>query len=778
MRRNLKFINRRFCNVTLLVSLSIMLAFLLTSCSNTKYLKEGEILYTGSNVSVASGKSVKGRKSIVNNSEDLLKPKPNKKFLGMRLKLWFYNVAGNPSGKGFRSFVKYKLGQKPVLLSDVYPEKIRNEIDATLFNNGYFGSYSNFNLENKGKTVKVNYQLFLSEPYIIDSVKFAGGNHIILKTIGETLVESLLHKDDIYSLENIQKEKIRIDKFLKTKGFFYFNPDYLVYEADTTGGNRKVNLFLKIKDITPYEALLVYRINDVYINTAYTVGDDSVHFELDTIAGLPYHYYSVNDDFRKKAIVRSVFLQKNRIYSRKDHNATLGQLMGMGTFKFVNVRFQDIDSLNVGFLSANINLTPLPRRSAQLDLELKTKSNSYIGPGFKISYRNRNTFKGAELMVANLHTSLEAQIGKYAGGFNSFEVGPGLDIYFPRFITPFRLKNPSGYYLPKTKITSGYDYLKRSGYFNLSSISFSYGYKWKETLLKDHELNPIVLNYLSITHKSQEFEQLLQNNLLLQKSFEEQFIAGMNYMYSYNEQLLPNEKNQVYFQGKLELSGNSLSLIHRLFKSEKANPGEPNKFAGQVYAQFARIEVELRNYYNINDDSKLVARLLTGVGLAYGNSSTLPYISQFFSGGASSIRAFRVRSLGPGTFNNESVQSTFYDQGGDMKIEGNVEYRYKIVGMFRGAFFADAGNIWLLKENISIPGGTISNKFLNELAVGGGLGLRLDANFFVLRLDLAIPFKKPWLEENNRWVFDKIKFGSGGWRRDNLLLNIAIGYPF
>ncbi len=338
------------------------------------------------------------------------------------------------------------------------------------------------------------------------------------------------------------------------------------------------------------------------------------------------------------------------------------------------------------------------------------------------------------------------------------------------------MRGPGGYYVPKTKITAGFDYLDRTNYFNLISLTFSYGYKWKETQLKEHELNPIVLNYVSITNKSAQFEQLLQNNLLLQKSFEEQFIAGMNYIYSYNEQLLPNKTNQFYLQGKMELSGNTISMFNRLFNSEKANPDEPYTLAGEVYAQFARFELDLRDYYNFSETSKLVGRIYGGLGIPYGNSETLPFISQFFSGGSSSVRAFRVRSLGPGTFRNEDIQTSFYDQGGDIKLEANLEYRYRIVGMFRGAFFIDAGNIWLLKDNPAIPGGKFTNKFLSELGIGGGVGLRLDANFFVLRLDLATPFNKPWLATGSNG--NDVNLGNKNWRQDNLLLNIAIGYPF
>jgi outer membrane protein insertion porin family len=760
--------------LSLLMALFIVSSF--SSCSNTKYLKDGEVLYTGATVKVETGKRVRGKRDIVRKNSNI-KPPPNKKFLGLRVGLWLYNVAGHPTKKrGFRNFVKNKLGEPPVLFTEVYPDKTRDQMNATLFNNGYFRSYSNFELHTKNKKTSVTYKLFLTDPYVIDSILFTEQDYLIFSSIAESLKSTGLRKNQIYNLDNIRIEKERIDAFLKTRGFFYFRPDYLMFEADTTGGDRKVNLKLTVKEDTPYEALLVYRINDVFVNTAYSVGEDSVAFVKDTIAGDPYYYYSINNNFRKRAVVRSVFFKKGEIYSRKDHNATLGQLMGMGTFKFVNVRFSEEDSLNFGFLNTHINLTPMPRRSAQLELELTSKSNSYLGPGIRTSYRNRNSFRGAELFVFTLHTSFETQYAKNTTGFNSYEFGPGIELLFPRFLVPYNIKNPTGYFVPKTKITAGYNYLRRTGFFNLTSLTFTYGYKWKESITKDHELNPVVVNYVRVSNKSTEFQQLLDSNLLLQKSFEEQFIAGMNYYYSYNELLIPNKLNQFYFQGKVETSGNTLSLINRFSQRKKADPDKPYELAGEVYAQYARFETDFRNYYNLSKTSQIVARLYGGIGIPYGNSSTLPYISQFFSGGSSSLRAFRVRSVGPGRFHNDDASTSFYDQGGDIKLEANIEYRFQISGMFRGALFTDAGNIWLLKENPATPGGKFSNDFLNEIAVGGGFGLRLDANFFVLRLDLAFPFRKPWLEKEV--VINDTELTNTSWIRDNVILNIAIGYPF
>jgi outer membrane protein insertion porin family len=204
---------------------------------------------------------------------------------------------------------------------------------------------------------------------------------------------------------------------------------------------------------------------------------------------------------------------------------------------------------------------------------------------------------------------------------------------------------------------------------------------------------------------------------------------------------------------------------------------------GSPYSQFVRGEVDFRHYLQISEKSQFVSRINMGVGYAFGNSVTMPYIRQFAVGGSTSLRAFPARSIGPGTYNvrqsNSENRTLFIDQRGDVKLEGNAELRYPISNTIKTAIFMDAGNIWLIREDDQRPGGQFDKKkFVNELAVGTGAGLRLDFNFFVLRFDLAFPVRKPWLSEGNRWVFDQIDLGDRNWRRENLILNIAIGYPF
>jgi len=312
----------------------------------------------------------------------------------------------------------------------------------------------------------------------------------------------------------------------------------------------------------------------------------------------------------------------------------------------------------------------------------------------------------------------------------------------------------------------------------MNTFQFIYGFKWKQSSRVEQEFNPINISYTTIGNQSPTFIALLNANPFLKKSYEEQFIAGGNYSFTYNEQMLSLKKIQYYFHFTAETAGNAFSLIN-LIGGSKISSNDPSKVVGSVYSQYAKLSVEGRTYFNFSDKSKIALRLFTGFADPYGNSSTLPYSVQFFSGGPNSIRAFQINSLGPGTYHQNTNTNEFLQLGGDIKLEMNAEYRFGIYRFLKGALFVDAGNVWLQRsnpENIGTP--FLISTFMNEMAVGAGAGLRLDVSFFILRFDLAMPLRKPWLPDNQRWVINQINFGNPSWRTQNLMLNIAIGYPF
>lgn len=294
----------------------------------------------------------------------------------------------------------------------------------------------------------------------------------------------------------------------------------------------------------------------------------------------------------------------------------------------------------------------------------------------------------------------------------------------------------------------------------------------------EHELNPVNVAYTSLGNQSEAFLALLASNPFLKKSYEEQFIAGCNYSFTYNEQVVKMKKMQFFFQGTAETAGNIFSLA-KITGGEKPYNENPSRVFGSIYTQYIKFSVDLRAYYNINDKDKFAMRTFAGFGRPYGNSSVLPYTRQFFSGGPNSLRAFQINSVGPGTTFQNNENRGFLNLGGEIKVELNAEYRLNIYRFLNGALFIDAGNVWLQKSNPANTGSPfIFSTFINEMAAGTGIGLRIDVSFFILRLDVATPLRKPWLEKNQRWVVNRINFASPSWRKDNLIFNIALGYPF
>ncbi|MEI6348708.1 MAG: BamA/TamA family outer membrane protein [Bacteroidota bacterium] len=761
-------------------SLLLIVCFLLAACSGTKHLPLGEKLYTGAEIELVSNSKIdrKQKQRIKSTAKKALRPTPNKTFLGMRPKLWRYMAAGeNPKSK-FKKWLK-KTGEAPVLISSINPITTSLIIDAKLFNIGIFKSYTEFTIVEKKQTAKVVYISHIHEPFKVNELQYSIFDDSLKQTIVADKNNSLIKSGEEYNLDLLKNEAIRIDGLLKDKGYFYFNPDYLIFKADTSNIHHTITLKLALKDSVPKNALTIYRINKVFIDQEFSLTNrtskttkDTVLFQNNTFLG-----NELKMKIRPEVILRSVYLKKDEVYARTNHNITLNRLMSMGNFKFVSMKFTESDTSAGGYLDVTILMTPMPKRTFRAEIDLVSKSNNYTGPRMNFSFLNRNAFSGAEFLNLNMAGSYEAQFSGNNKNLYSYSFSPQVELTFPQFLAPFKIKSNS-MYIPKTRFLLSYNFIKKVNYFDMRTLQFTYGFKWKKDIRKAHELNPINISYTSLANKSAEFSELLELNPFLKKSYEEQFVAGGSYSFTYNDQVVPGKKIQYFFQFMTEVAGNAFSLT-KLIAGEKASSENPLKVVGSIYSQFARVSLDGRCYYNFKSKNKFAFKIYAGVANAYGNSSTLPYSKQFFSGGPNSIRAFHINSVGPGKSPQSTNNIGFLQLGGDIKLEANAEYRFNIYRYFKGALFADAGNIWLLKSNpINTAGPFSFSTFYQEIAVGAGIGLRVDVSFFILRFDLAMPLRKPWLEENHRWVIKQIDVGNPSWRADNLIFNVAIGYPF
>ncbi|WP_147677817.1 translocation and assembly module lipoprotein TamL [Algibacter pacificus] len=753
----------------------LFLIALFYGCSGTRHIPEGDLLYIGHTIKVEKGnESKKTRKKIASNLDDLIRPIPNKSFLGMRPSLFFYNIFNNvKKDKGFKHWVKYKLGRAPVLMSKVDLEYNRQVIQNYVENNGFFNAGSKADSLRKGKKAEAEYNVKLNNQYKIKAVVFPKDTSVLAKEINKLKENSFLKIGKPYNLDLIKKERNRIDSKLKERGFYYFNEDYILTQVDSTVAKHEVNLLLKIKKETPQKAKKQYKINDVFVYPSFNLKKDTIaNRKADT---LNYQDLTIIDNktvFKPFIFKKTLLFNKGDLYNRTTHNLSLNRLITLGTFKFVKNEFKVTNSTNQQ-LDAYYYLTPSQKKSIQIETLAKTNSANYSGGELNINWSNRNTFKGAELLKISAFSGLEVQVSGQNKGFNVYRFGGNANLIWPRFISPFRMSSGSAF-VPNTTASLGYEHQKRTKLYALQTFNGLFGYTWKENERKEHNLNVLNMAYTSSSNISSLYKSQITESPSLQKIIDKQFILGSTYAYTYSNTMLKNRKTNTYFKGSLDLSGNLSSLI--LGANDSDNP---KSILGVPFSQYAKVEAEFRYYYNFDKETTLANRIIVGAGMPYGNSKDLPFIKQFFIGGTSSIRAFQARSIGPGSYNGTATSSAFLpDQSGDLKLELNTELRTKLYHFVKGAVFVDAGNIWLINKNNEKSRAQFSGDFLKELAVGTGIGLRFDFNFLILRTDLAFPIRKPYLPEGNRWVIDGINFGDSTWRNENLIFNLAIGYPF
>ena len=751
----------------------------LAACSNTRYLPKGEKLYIGADIKIEGDSLIKNEKKALRTElKGLIRPKPNSVFLGLRPKLLAYNIAGTPKkAKGLRHWLKYKIGEPPVLASNVGLQNNRLIIQNRLENRGFFHALVKGDTTSNKRKVKANYRAVPGPQFLINSVTFITDSSLLEKAVTATAAKTLLKPGEPFNLDVIKGERDRIDQTIKDQGFYYFGPDNLLVKVDSTVGNHKVNLFVMVKPETPRLARISFSIGDIYIfpnfSLAQTFADTS---KSNVVFTEGFYINDKENTFKPSVYSRSIFFRSGDVYNRKNQILSVSRLTSLGTFKFVKNRFERNESAKKPTLDAFYYLTPLPRKSLRGEVLGTTKSNNLTGSELSLSWKNRNTFGGAEQLQIRGYGSFEVQISGTQHGYNTYRLGTENTLSIPRFMVPFFGFNTSNAFVPRTKFMLGYEILTKRGLYTLNSFRASAGYNWKENIRKEHELNPISINFVKPTNVSQLYSDSVANNITLAKTIEKQFIIGSTYSFTYTDQLEAARRNNIYFKGNIDIAGNIPGLI----QGANYKTGDTAILFGAKYSQYIKADVDLRYYLKTGRESKIASRIILGFGYPYGNSSELPFIKQFFTGGSNSIRAFRARSVGPGTYRQENANFDNFlpDQSGDIKLEFNTEYRLKLFSIVNGALFVDAGNTWLYNNNPSKPGAQFSKDFLNELAVGTGFGLRFDLSFLVLRTDLAFPIRKPWLTVGNRWVIDQVDFSAAQWRRENLVFNLAIGYPF
>ena len=752
------------------ISVLLVVLFLIQSCAVKKFIPEGEFLFTGAEVKIKADSLVKNPQDLKPVLEATLTPKPNSKFLGMRPGLHYYYKVQKEKPGFINKWLYKQFGEKPVYQSNVKPYEVEDVLVNKLENNGFFYSRatSEFTEDEDNKEATITYTVTVPTSYKIENYKVDSIASPLYEELKNSVENSNFKTGTRFDLESMKLERQRLDVILKKKGYYNFNPDFLIFEADSNQyDNKRIDLFLKLKKDVPDKAIIPYRLGKVNIYPNYELPKDSKIYDSERFNEKSY----IQDPkfFRTDRLDPFITLAEGQLYNPETSKNTARRLSTIGAYKFVNIQYKETDSVatdGFGILDANIYLSPLNKRAIRAELQAVTKSNNFAGPALVLTYSNRNLFEGGETLNISTKVGYETQIASgNQSGLSSLELGLKGEVIFPRVLFPIKISsNYFKYSIPKTKTSLGFDYLNRSQLYTLLSANASFGYVWDANRYVTHTLNPISVNYTRLSNTTEEFEQILTDNPFLKRSFDQQFISGLTYSFTYNELIDTNKKHQFYANATFDIAGNSIGLL-----GQEGEPGQPKQFLGLEYAQYAKADLDLRYHYNFGKDQKIATRLFAGYGLAYGNSDVIPFTKQYYSGGPYSVRAFKIRSLGPGTYNElGSDDGTFFDQTGNIKLEANIEYRFPIFGYFKGAVFADAGNIWNSEENPTLEGGKFSSNFLSELGMGAGLGLRVDVQGFVIRFDLAAPFHDPDLPEGERFDF----------KVDEPILNFAIGYPF
>ncbi|TVR73420.1 MAG: hypothetical protein EA408_04770 [Marinilabiliales bacterium] len=816
--------------------------FAVASCTGTRHLGDDQSLYSGSRIYIEPGEQAENLNEMERELESVLSPRPNSSILFMRPRLWVYHITGTTRERGIGNWIKTRIGRPPVLIEDVNPERTTRLMQNRLFNMGHFDTDVTYSLAEKKKQTRINYHVNISAPYRIGRIILPGTATEAGQAVVRAMENTELRSGDIYSLARLKSERSRIERQLKEEGFFYFNADHIIFRADSTAGNREVDLHLAVKTDVPSYALRSYRIGNIMImqeGIAPTAGvsqgsrsgtgnasQGSSGLDGSATAG---NRFTVIENgvsaaleelpVSERVLLNSLFLEQGQVYNSSDHLLTISHLMGLGVFKFVNIRFErrpsgnalqppppasagDLESENqsasnpengVGvnrhpsnsgnggnenLLDVRIILTPMEKKNISAELSGVSKSNNFAGPGFTASFSNRNLLGGAENFSIGLDGAFETLIGQK--GVNSIEAGLTSEIGIPGLLIPFRHSAVSHGYMPRTRMSLAFSYLDRTDAFSLSSFKSQFGYHWNPAQHVQHRFNPFVFNVFGLGRISDEYRQIFSDEALLRRGMFEQFLLGSEYSFFYNTLVTGDDRNLWYFNINADMSGNMAWLAGRYggFAGEGA-AGEYT-FFNQGFAQYFKTDIDVRHYIGTKNGNRIAARLIAGAGIPYGNSSSLPYTKVFTIGGSNSIRAFHPRSVGPGSYSppDTLVSTLNIYQSGELKFEMNLEYRIDLGNIFKAALFADAGNIWNIREKENAPGGAfIPSQFLRQIALGTGAGIRLDFTFFLLRLDVAFPLAIPG-QNDHAGYFRRPDPLDPQWRRDNIILNLAIGYPF
>jgi hypothetical protein len=810
--------------------ISFLLIIITFSCNTVKYVSDDAFLLKNNKIQIIDKEGGVFASEFLRNGNynEVIKQQPNRKILSkFRLHLWLYNLSNEDRIQKsivkedqkiveINEKIKYKnklklakdssaslkpykvrsltfgerireAGEPPVIISNQLRNKSSNQINVFLINNGFFENKVSDSLNIiDDRQAEVVYSIHTGKPSFLRNINFKFNDSVVGLYLDSIKSNSFLQKGGLFSTDNMDLERDRITTFLKNNGFFFFNKEFIYFSVDTIGLDHEIDVEMGIQnykhksissDIVverPHKQFLINNIN-VNINS-----DDKYvkDFISDTLKSNTINVINNQPIKYQKMILRNaISLKRNTYYNKKLAEDSYKRLSTLGLFSSVGITFDTIS--NTSLIDATVDLVSAKTQNITLSVD-GTNNEGQFGIEGSMNYLHANLFHGGERFKLSLKGGLESQLlvtnNDESSLFNTIEFGPQLHVLIPKYFLINKNKKLKKHVNGRTEITAAVNFQKRPD-FTRWNQELSFGWLFHEKKSKTWHINPIALSAINID-KTPEFSLQIDtlNDKLIAASFQDHIIAGGVYSYEFNSQKKSNFKNEFYFKSTFECGGGMLYQLHRLMNKPLNALNNSYDILGIRYAHFQKLFLDMRYYMPISAKSKLVYRLAGGMGVPRANlREALPFEKSFYSGGANGMRAWKARSLGPGSY-YDSLQR--FDKIGDIQIEGNLELRFPLSAWVEGALFVDMGNVWLLREDsIRSQGQFTKENFLNQIAVGSGLGLRLNLDFFIIRVDVAMPIKNPAVSiENNRWVFGKSN--DDRQKYYPVQFNLGIGYPF
>lgn len=764
---------RRYKWITLLSA-----AVVLASCSTTKLVPDDDRLFIGlTKIEYTNYEKNDHFLSTQEEIEAALATAPNGALFGSSYYrtpfpygLWIWN-AYSSSTSGFGKWMTKSFGKQPVLMSNVNPALRAGVAKELLRQHGYFRANVDYSVveQKNPKKAKIGYTANLGHLFTIDSLQYLNFPPDADSLIHANEGAALLHNGDPFDLSTLESERTRISNLLRNNGYYYYQSTYASYLADTLQTPGVALLHLQFADSVPDRVTRKWYMRNVKLRIKKDIMEqptDSVTFRDLTVC-----FTGKRPKIRPRVLLGNMEIRPRKLYSYDDYTTSANNLASTGMFSSIDFTFTPTDTTaTCNTLDLTLNCVLDKPYDFYIETNVVGKTTGKVGPEVVLGMTKRNTFRGGETLDINLFGSYEWQTGHNSDGtssdMNSYEYGASASLEFPRLLTPFKIRR-RWYKQPSTELKVSFEVINRSDYFKRNVASAEITYKFQRTATSTHQFSPLILQYEYMQNKTSKFEAILDESPYLTVTMADQFVPKMKYVYTYSSPT--SYRNPIYWQLAVSEASNILSLAYVATGSKW---GEKNKeLLSNPYAQFLKLETTFRKTWAVGDHSELIGHINAGIIWSYGNSTSAPYSEQFYVGGANSIRAFNVRSIGPGAYHTtgSTYSSSYMDQTGDIKFQANLEFRPRLFGSLYGAVFLDAGNVWALRDDGYRTGAKFEAKnFLKETALGTGVGIRYDLEFLVLRLDwgvgIHVPYKSGFYNMDN--------FG------DSQSIHFAIGYPF